>query len=65
MPLVVYGSSIPFLQKCGFGQINIRAQKIVDAALFDYGNCTIIGGVLENECNALFQRASQKSSSTK
>jgi tRNA(adenine34) deaminase len=57
MPLVVYGSSIPFLQKCRFGQINIRAQKIVDAALFDYGNCTIIGGVLENECNALFERA--------
>jgi tRNA(adenine34) deaminase len=59
MPLVVYGSSIPFLQKCGFGQINIRAQKIVDAAIFDYGNCTIIGGVLEKECNALFEKAKQ------
>ncbi|HEY9734368.1 MAG TPA: nucleoside deaminase [Drouetiella sp.] len=57
MPMVVYGSSIPFLQKCGFGQINIRARKIVDAALFDYGNCTILGGVLERECNALFEKA--------
>ena len=57
MPLAVYGSSIPFLQTCGFGQINIRAQKIVDAALFDYGDCTIIGGVLEKECNALFETA--------
>lgn len=61
MPLVVYGSSIPYLQKCGFGQINIRAQKIIDAAIFDYGNCTIIGGVLENECNALFEKAKQMS----
>jgi len=57
MPLVVYGSSIPFLQTCGFGQINIRAQKIVDAAIFDYGNCTILGGILEKECDALFETA--------
>jgi tRNA(Arg) A34 adenosine deaminase TadA len=57
MPLAVYGSSIPFLQTCRFGQINIRAQRIVDAALFDYGDCTIIGGVLEKECNALFETA--------
>ncbi|MBS1996954.1 MAG: nucleoside deaminase [Cyanobacteria bacterium SZAS LIN-2] len=62
MPLVVYGSSIPFLQKCGFGQINIRAQKIVDAALFDYGNCTILGGVLEKDCNILFEKAKSMSS---
>jgi tRNA(adenine34) deaminase len=57
MPLVVYGSSMPFLQKCGFGQINIRAQKIIDAAIFDYGDCEIIGGVLEKECNELFVKA--------
>ncbi|MGD9683906.1 MAG: nucleoside deaminase [Candidatus Obscuribacterales bacterium] len=57
MPMVVYGSSIPFLQTCGFGQINIRAQKIVDAAIFDYGNCTILGGILEKDCNALFEQA--------
>lgn len=57
MPMVVYGSSIPFLQTCGFGQINIRAQKIVDAAIFDYGNCTILGGILEKECNSLFETA--------
>lgn len=55
MPLVVYGSSIPFLQTCDFGQINIRAQAVVDASL--YGKCSIIGGVLESECNALFKHA--------
>ena len=57
MPLAVYGSSIPFLQTCGFGQINIRAQAVVDAALFDYGKTIIIGGVLEKECNSLFIKA--------
>lgn len=55
MPLVVYGSSIPFLQTCDFGQINIRAQAVVDASL--YGKCTIIGGILESECNELFKHA--------
>lgn len=55
MPLVVYGSSIPFLQTCDFGQINIRAQTVIDASL--YGKPTIIGGVLESECNELFKHA--------
>lgn len=61
MPLVVYGSSIPFLQTCGFGQINIRAQTVVDAALFDYGKTIIIGGILEKECNSLFVKAKNMS----
>ncbi len=55
MPLVVYGSSIPFLQTCDFGQIDIRAQAVVDASR--YGKCTILGGILESECNELFKRA--------
>lgn len=55
MPLVVYGSSMPFLQSCGFGEINIRAQSVVDAS--NYGKCTIIGGVLADECNELFAHA--------
>lgn len=57
MPLVVYGSSIPYLQTCDFGQINIRAQAVVDASR--YGKCTIIGGILESECNQLFKRAKE------
>jgi tRNA(Arg) A34 adenosine deaminase TadA len=52
MPLVVYGSSMPFLQSCKFGEINIRANKVIDASL--KGKCQIIGGVLEMECNQLF-----------
>ncbi len=55
MPLVVYGSSMPFLQTCDFGQINIRAQAVIDASR--YGKCTIIGGILDTECNELFKHA--------
>ncbi len=57
MPLVVYGSSMPFLQSCDFGQIDIRAQTVIDASR--YGKCSIIGGVLESECNELFKRAKE------
>ena len=55
MPLVVYGSSMPFLQFCNFGEIDIRAQAVIDASR--YGKPTIIGGVLESECNQLFKHA--------
>lgn len=55
MPLVVYGSAMPLLQSCGFGEINIRAQTVIDASL--KGKCKIIGGVLEKECNDLFKQA--------
>lgn len=55
MPLVVYGSSMPFLQSKGFGEINIRARTVIEAS--QKGKCQIIGGVLEEECNALFDNA--------
>ncbi len=55
MPLIIYGSSIPFLQTRGFGQINIRAQTVIDASLI--GKCEILGGVLEQECDQLFTDA--------
>jgi hypothetical protein len=55
MPLVVYGSSMPFLQEQNFGEINIRAKTVIAASL--KGKCKIIGGVLEKECNRLFEAA--------
>jgi tRNA(Arg) A34 adenosine deaminase TadA len=55
MPLVVYGTAMPFLQSCGFGEINIRSQRIANAS--NYSKCTIMGGVLRQECDALFQDA--------
>jgi tRNA(adenine34) deaminase len=49
---VVYGSSIPFLQQLGWWQINIRAEEVTRRTPFR--NTAILGGVLEEECNALF-----------
>lgn len=58
MPLVVYGSSMPFLQSKGFGEINIRAKTVIEASL--KGKCQIIGGILESECNDLFESATKQ-----
>lgn len=55
MPLVVYGSAMPFLQRYKFGEIDIRAEAVNRASRL--GKCRIIGGVLEKECNALFADA--------
>lgn len=54
---VVFGSSIPFLQKQGWRQIDILAAEVVRRS--PGWTCTIIGGVLEHECNALFETASR------
>ena len=55
MQLMVFGTSIPTLVKLGWGQIDIRAEEISAKAGFNH--CTVIGGVLEKECNALFVRS--------
>jgi tRNA(Arg) A34 adenosine deaminase TadA len=50
---VVFGSSIRFLQQQGWRQIDILADEVVRRS--PAWVCTIIGGVLEAECNALFE----------
>ena len=52
---VYYGTSIPYLQKNNWRQINIRAVDVVSQTPFR--NSSIIGGILEAECNALFDNA--------
>jgi tRNA(Arg) A34 adenosine deaminase TadA len=54
---VYYGTSIPYLQKNNWRQINIRASEVI--AQTDFRNTTIVGGILETECNALFDNASR------
>jgi tRNA(Arg) A34 adenosine deaminase TadA len=53
IPLVVYGTSIPFLQGLGWWQIDIRAEEVVRRTPFR--RSTVLGGILEAECNALFE----------
>ena len=49
---VYYGTSIPYLQQHNWWQINIRAEEV--SAKTAFRNTRIIGGVLESECNALY-----------
>ena len=52
---VYFGTSIPFLQQLGFRQIDIRAEEV--ARRTPFRNTRVIGGILEEECNALFEEA--------
>ena len=52
---VVFGSSIPFLKRLNWWAIDIRAEELSRLAAFH--QCTVVGGVLEEECNKLFQTA--------
>ncbi len=50
--MVVFGTSIRFLQKHGWRQMGLLAEELVSRS--PAWKCTIISGVLEDECNALF-----------
>jgi tRNA(Arg) A34 adenosine deaminase TadA len=52
---VVFGSSIPFLKSLDVWAIDIRAEEL--ARLATFRKCTVVGGVLEEECNKLFRAA--------
>ena len=50
---IYYGTSIPYLQSLGWWQIEIRAEEVIQRTPFR--KTKIIGGILELECNALFE----------
>ena len=52
---VVFGTSIRSLQRVGWRQIDILADEVVRRS--PVWKCTLIGGVLEEECDALFEWA--------
>ena len=56
---VVFGTSIRSPQRLGWRQIDILAEEVIRRS--PAWNCKLIGGVLERECDTLFERAiSQK-----
>lgn len=55
---VVFGTSIRTLQRLGWRQIDILAEEV--ARRSPAWNCTVIGGVLERDCDALFEKAMLK-----
>ena len=50
--MVVFGTSIRFLQQNGWYQIDITSEEVVRRS--PHWHCEVIGGVLEKECNQLF-----------
>jgi tRNA(adenine34) deaminase len=50
--MVVFGTSIRFLQEHGWRQIDIVAEEIIRRS--PSWQCTIVAGVLQEECNGLF-----------
>lgn len=56
MGALVYGTSIPSLVRLGWDQIELRAEELARRSPFR--TMEIVGGVLESECNALFEAAS-------
>lgn len=55
---VVFGTSIRFLQQAGWRQIDILAEEVIRRS--PGWVCTLVGGVLESECNALFAKGPPK-----
>lgn len=54
---VVFGTSIDFLRRTGWRQIDIPAAEVVRRG--PGWRCTVTGGVLEAECNELFLTAAR------
>lgn len=55
IPEVVFGTSIRTLARLGWKQIDISAEEV--ARRTPFAACSLLGGVLEAECDALFQTA--------
>ena len=55
IPEVVFGTSIEQLVQFGWQQFELTAERVAASAPF--AECTIIGGVLADECDRLFQGA--------
>lgn len=55
IPEVFFGTSIGTLSRLGWKQIEITADEVARRTVF--ASCSLVGGVLEAECDALFQAA--------
>lgn len=53
IPQVVYGTSIETLKQLGLRHIDLPCEEVSGRASF--GDFAVVGGVLEKECDALFE----------
>ena len=58
IPEVIFGTSIRTLKRLGWSQIDIRAEEV--ARRTPFARCTMIGGILESDCDALFRAAARR-----
>ena len=56
IPEVVFGTSIDTLVELGWNQFGLKATDVTESASF--ASCRILGGVLAEECDRLFEAAS-------
>ncbi len=54
---VVYGTDVPTLQQQGWKQMQLRASDVIAGASFR--QITLIGGILQKDCDRLFALAQQ------
>lgn len=50
---IVYGTSIPTLVECGYNQIELRAEEVIQRSPF--ATCELIDGILKQDCDQLFK----------
>ena len=55
IPRVVSGTSIGTLRRLGLPQIDLGCEEIARRGSSSFGSLEITGGVLEKECDALFE----------
>lgn len=58
IPEVIFGTSIQTLIRLGWSQIHIPSPEVVLRAPF--ATCRVTGGVLETECDALFEAVQRR-----
>ena len=54
IPKVVFGTSVNTLSALGWRQFGLSAQQVADAA--EFFDCELVGGILEERCDQLFNR---------
>ena len=55
IPRVVYGTSIRTLKNLGLPHIDLSCEEVASRASSEFGGFATEGGVLERECDALFE----------
>ncbi len=58
IPVVVFGTSIGTLKRLGLPQIDLPCEEVSQRSSF--GGFEVVGGVLEGECNRLFEEMARR-----